>query len=358
MKDIERQKCFLIRLAYLGAIGGLVFVLLRYGLPMISPFVVAFLIAFLLRHPIRFLSGRCHIKKSAVAIVLVLLCYAVIGLLLSLAGIKLVASVKQLVSSLPGFYVHELLPALRELFLALEGAVSRMDPTLLTTLQEMFYRLTRSLGEMISGMSVRAVAALSGYASALPGGFIRLVLMIISTFFIAVDYDELSAFALRQLPEQSKALALEIKSYVLGTLLACVRSYALIMSITFVELAVGLTLIGIKNAVAIALMIAFFDVLPVLGTGGIMIPWTILTALQGDFPKALGLLVVYLVVTVIRNVIEPKIVGGQVGLHPVVTLICMSVGVQLLGVLGLFGFPIALSLLKNLNDKGTIRLFR
>ena len=91
---------------------------------------------------------------------------------------------------------------------------------------------------------------------------------------------------------------------------------------------------------------------------GIMIPWTVITALMGSHGLALGLLVVYLVITVVRNIIEPKIVGSQIGLHPVVTLVSMFVGAQLLGVLGLFGFPIGLSLLRYLNETGSIRLFK
>ena len=130
------------------------------------------------------------------------------------------------------------------------------------------------------------------------------------------------------------------------------------MTITFVELAVGLTVIGVENSVLIAFLIALFDILPVLGTGGIMIPWTILTALQGDYALALGLLLVYLFVTVVRNILEPKIVGGQIGVHPVVTLAGMFVGAQLFGVLGLFGFPIGLSLLRHLNESGAIKVFR
>ena len=117
-------------------------------------------------------------------------------------------------------------------------------------------------------------------------------------------------------------------------------------------------MIGVNRSLLIAFLISVFDVLPVLGTGGIMIPWTILTALQGNYPLSAGLLTVYLIITVIRNIIEPKIVGSQIGLHPVVTLSSMFVGAQLFGVLGLFGFPIGLSLLRHLNDNGTLRVYK
>ena len=89
-----------------------------------------------------------------------------------------------------------------------------------------------------------------------------------------------------------------------------------------------------------------------------MIPWMIIAAIQGNYPMAAGLLIVYLTVTVIRNIIEPKIVGSQIGLHPVVTLISMFVGAQLFGVIGLFGLPITLSLLSHLNNTGIIKLFK
>src|SRR5699024_9383370 len=121
----------------------------------------------------------------------------------------------------------------------------------------------------------------------------------------------------------------------------------------FVELAIGLSIIGVDRAVLIALGIAVFDILPVLGTGGIMLPWAAIRALAGDYRMAISLFVVYLIITVIRNIIEPKIVGQQIGLHPVVTLISMFVGLQLFGAVGLFGLPITLSLLRNLNDNGT-----
>ena len=89
-----------------------------------------------------------------------------------------------------------------------------------------------------------------------------------------------------------------------------------------------------------------------------MIPWTVLTAITGDYRMAVGLLLIYLVITVIRNIVEPKIVGSQLGLHPVVTLVSMFVGVQFFGVIGLFGFPILLSLLRHLDENGVIHIFK
>lgn len=259
---------------------------------------------------------------------------------------------------IPQIYAKDIEPSLMEVIDSLEKSLSRLDPSMISTLEEITMNLVKSLGESISSLSMKVIGAISNYASTLPGFLIRVLFTVISTFFLTIDYDKVMGFLLRQLKEKPRKLALEVKDYVINTLFKCIRSYALIMCITFIELSIGLTILRIDNAILIAFLISIFDILPVLGTGGIMIPWTILTAVQGDYTLALGLLCVYLVVTVIRNILEPKIVGSQVGLHPLVTLMSMFVGAQVLGVFGLFGFPITLSLIKNLNDKGTIHIFK
>ena len=355
---IEERKSFIINFFYYAIWLAIAFVILGYCLPMLTPFATAFVIAYLLNRPICFAASRLHLPRKAVAILTVLLFYCTVGSLIALLFIKLFSSGRVLFLNLPAIYAHYIEPVFAAAFAGIEQSILRMDPSLIGTLEELEGHFVQSAGQMVSGLSVGAVGWISGIASSLPGLFINLLLMIITTFFIAADYDCLTGFCLSQMGEKSKGIFLKIQSYVVGTLFVCIRSYALIMSVTFVELAVGLTLIGIKNSVLIAFVIAVFDILPVLGTGGIMIPWMVVAAVMGNPRLAIGLLVVYLVITVIRNIIEPKIVGSQIGLHPVVTLVSMFAGAQLFGVLGLFGFPIGLSLLRYLNDTQTISIFK
>ena len=356
--DYNKQRRFITNLLFAGLIALLVYVTLEYALGLVSPFLLAFIIAYLLRRPALFLGKTIRLPYKLIAMLLVLLFYCTIGVLISLLGIKLLTAIADLISNLPPLYTEQIVPSLSSFFAEIEGAVSRMDPTLIPVVNDLSTQLIQSIGELISNISVKTVAIISGYASSLPGLFIRLVLMVISTFFIAMDYDVLTGFVARQFSGKIRDLMIEIKRYVVGTLFVCIRSYALIMSITFVELSIGFTLIGINKPILIALLIAIFDILPVLGTGGIMIPWVIISVIQTKYSLALGLLILYVAITVIRNIIEPKIVGGQIGLHPVVTLVSLFVGAQLFGVIGLFGFPITLSLLRHLNDTGTINLFK
>ena len=356
--EIEKKRKFIINILYFAIILAIVWVILEWGLSLIMPFIIAFLISWALQRPIRFLSEKLRVHKKILAIFLVLLFYCTIGLLIALLIIKSFSAVGELIASLPALYEAHINPLIGKIYDSLESSFIRLDPELMNALDTLIQDSAASIGEIISGLSMTVAGAVSGAASSLPGFLIRLLLMVISTFFISMDYDRLMGFILRQFNDRTQELFFQIKKYIIGTLFVCIRSYALIMSITFVELSIGLHILRVENAFLIALLIAVFDILPVLGTGGIMIPWAIITFLLGNYSLAIGLAVLYVVITIIRNILEPKIVGGNIGLHPVVTLISLFVGAQLFGVVGLFGFPIFLSLLVNLNKKGTIHLFK
>ncbi len=356
--NLDKKRSFIINVLYFGLMVVIVFVLLKYAVPLLAPFLIGFAIAYLLKRPIRFVSTRLKANRKLVAILMVLVFYCTIGLLIVLLSIKAFTAAGDFLQRLPSFYTFRVEPVLMNIFDGIEQSVLSMDEALVASLENLWGEFVNSLGQIVSSLSGRAITALSSMAGSLPGLFVKLLMMIISTFFIALDYDRIASFFVRQLSENGRTIFWEIKDYVTGTLFVCIRSYAIIMSITFVELSIGLSIIGIENAVMIALLIAVFDILPVLGTGGIMIPWAVITAIQGEYKLAIALFAVYIVVTIIRNIIEPKIVGSQLGLHPVATLASLFVGAQLFGAVGLFGFPIGLSLLRYLSEQGTLKIFK
>ena len=131
------------------------------------------------------------------------------------------------------------------------------------------------------------------------------------------------------------------------------------MLITFGELTVGLLIIGVRRAILLAALIAIFDIFPVVGAGAILLPWAVISLIQGKTLQALGLFILYVIILTVRQFLEPKVVGKQVGLPPLVTLACMFVGTSLFGVWGLFGLPIGAAILVNLNNDPNvpIRIF-
>ena len=358
MMNTEKRRAFLINFAYFGVMVGVAMFGIKYLLPIVMPFVIAFVIAYFLQGPVTFVEKRFRLPHRPLAVLLVLAFYVVIGGLIALVGVKVVSGAINLVGELPALYIKNVYPFFVDILHNLERVLIRLDLGELNAASGSSGQVIQSFSNMISSLPGKAMDLVTGFAVSLPGLFVNIVVMIICTFFITTDYRRLTGFCLRQLNEDSKKIFLEIKEYVVGTLLVCIGSYLIIMSVTFVELSIAFSFIGINHAILVAACIAVFDILPVLGTGGIMIPWAILMAVYGNYPLALELFLIYVAITVVRNIIEPKIIGGQLGLHPVVTLVSMFVGVEFFGVIGLFGFPIGLSLLRHLNDRGVIKILK
>jgi len=356
--NTEKQRKFLINIAYWAVIVVSALIILQYLLPLLWPFVAGFVVAYLLKTPIQKLQQKTKLSRKLCAIITVTLFFVVLGGLMTLLGVQLISSAADTLRSIPDLYNEHIQPFFMEVFVNAEEMLMEWDVSLVSVMNNLSGEFFSSMGSMVSNLSVKAMGLVSGLASALPGLFIGLVLLIVAAFFIAIDYDILRGFCLRQMNDKAMNLFLEIKKYVIGTLWVCIRSYALIMSITFLEIALGLYLLKVPYGALIAAVIAIFDILPIVGTGGIMLPWAFLAAVSGNFKLGLGLLLLYVVITIIRNIIEPKIVGNQLGLHPIVTLAVMFAGAQLMGVVGVFGFPIGLSLLMHLNKRGVVKVFK
>ena len=162
---------------------------------------------------------------------------------------------------------------------------------------------------------------------------------------------------MRQLPEKQQAWATDIKSFIFLTLGRLIQAYATLMLITFLELCIWLTLIGIPHSIMISALIAIVDILPILGTGTVVIPWVVIEFIMGNWHLGMLLLLMYGFILIVRNILEPKIVGHHIGLYPLVTLVSMYVGLKALGAVGMFIFPLTVIILKHLHDSGKVRIW-
>ncbi len=357
MNELERKRGFLIRVFYLAVCLGLIYVVLAYLLPFVGPFLVAYVIAFLLQPLIRLLGRKTRLPKKLTALILLILFYLIIGGLLALLSVRLGLWAGEWFAGLPGYYTSTIAPTIEKisaLFTELVPSLSASPEPIITFSET----INSALSGVIGLVSSFSVDFLTGFASEAPLVLLSIVLTIVSSFFFVVDYDRISSFILRQMTPGVRRKFLLVKSYIVGTLFKFARAYFLIICITFAEVAVGLLILRVQNPFGLALLTAVVDILPILGTGTVMIPWAIFSLVNGDIFLGVGLLVLYTVITVVRQTIEPRIVGRQIGLYPLLTLIVMFVGAQMFGIWGLFGFPIALVVLVHLNRLGEIKLFK
>ena len=343
--NLEKQKRFLVQAAFYGTIAALVYVVLKFLLPTLIPFLLAFLIVWLLRKPAKWISGKLHLPMKYVSLFFLLLFYVLLFGGVSLLGVEVVTLIKSAAPKLPTFYRQELVPALKAIYHFAEQTLQRFDPAIVSALSSTLTELSASIEQGLVTFSRPVVSWASSAAMGVPGFIIGVVLMITSSFFLANDYDRVMNFLYKSLPEKGKDRLREIWHKLAGSLWIYIRSYTLFLIITFTELNIGLHLLKIPYATVIAGAIAIFDLLPILGTGGIMIPWVVISLVLGHTAHGIKLAVIYAIVTVVRNYVEPKIVGAQLGLHPIISLVSMFVGLQLFGIWGLFGFPVGISYL-------------
>ena len=201
-------------------------------------------------------------------------------------------------------------------------------------------------------MSGTLLQQVSGIAVNIPGMCFKLLLAVISTVFMELDFPQIMRFLEKIIPEKWKETVLAVKKGTFGTMGKCAAAYVFIFLMTFAELAAGLLLLRIEGAFAIAFLIAVLDILPVLGTGTVLLPWAVIAFAGGNARMGIGVIGLYLIITVVRNIVEPKLVGKQMGLSPVVMLPCMILGLHFFGILGLFGVPLLASFLKKLYSDG------
>ncbi len=354
---IEKRKNFIINIIYFALIITIVYIVIKYVLGLVMPFIIGFIVALLLRPVINFASENLHVHTKAVAVTLILLFYGAAGFFVSWIGVGVISEIKDGIIKLPEIYSMNVEPVINQIFNNAGKMIAKLDPMLVQAIQNMAASLSQSAGSVVSNISSTVIGFMSSSASSLPGLLLGIIFAIISSLFFAMDYSKITGYFVRLFPAQNRNLFSEINKFAAGIGFKYVKAYAILMAVTFAELALGLSILRVDKAILVAALIAVIDLLPVLGTGGVMVPWIIVELIKGNIPFAIGLAVLYLIIIIVRNILEPKLVGKQIGLHPLVMLICMYVGLKIFGFIGLLALPVTVVIVKHLYDNDKIYFF-
>lgn len=379
MDKIEKRRSFIINTVFVVIIVGLFYLAIKYALGIVWPFVVAFFLAMLLQRPVNFLSTKTPLKRGISSVIMVLFVLVIVGSILGLI-------IGRIVIELKGFFDY--------LLIKMEDAPAFVDQ-IQAWLSDTFSFLPKSLHESIMtatenflnrlmGIEAKASAdaiqaensgidfsllssplgAVWGTAKQIPMIAVGVLVCVVSCCFMTTDYRTLRDMILSQLSQKRQSAVIRTKQVTFSTLGKMGKAYSIILFVTFMEMLLGLSFLKLIHVYdsgyifAIAFITAVVDIIPVLGTGTILIPWALWSLFTGDVGLGIGLLVVYAIISVIRQVMEPKLVASQLGLPPFVTIMAMYIGSQLFGFVGLFLLPITIMLLKVLNDEGVIHIFK
>ena len=357
MGPLDKRRKFIINIAYWAIIAAIAYVILRYLLNLLLPFVIALLVSWLLRPLCRFYRRKLHRQlklASALTVATVLVFYLLIGGLALLLLLRILTGLAEYIGRLPTLYTQTIEPGLRDLYASAQDLAERFDPSVVDLVNRILPEIISSAGSAVTSFSVTAVGRITGFVTGIPSFLISALIAIIATIFTAVSYDSIKSFLRKNLPAKFTETAGYVVNSFRSILFKFGTSYFLVMIITFAEISLGLVIIGVRRPFLSAVLIAVFDIFPIVGAGMILIPWAGISLLQAKVLQAVGLVLLYVVVIVVRQFLEPKLVGEQVGLPPLVTLACMFVGSSLFGVWGLFGLPIGAAILVNLNNDPNI----
>ena len=353
-----KRKRFLINFAFFALIFAISIVLVRYALPALFPFVVAYIVTVILLPIVRLLNTKLKINKRMLSVVLVILFYGTIGVIVIWMLVEIVSFATDKIKDLPAFFQLQVRPFLSNLFDEIQDMIYNLDPEMAIDFDATANSLLSSLGSTVMSFSGTIVSKLTDFAVSVPSFLLNIIIMIIATIFLLVDYDAIGAFITRQLSEKNNALLHNIKAHLGRVLGKYLISYSLIMLITFAEIFLGLSIIGFKHAALIAVLISVFDILPIVGSGLVIVPWGIICFITGDVGAGIGLFILWAVLIVVRQIMEPKIVGDSVGMHPFLTLFAMLAGNFIYGGIGILLFPVSIALLQSLNSSGVISIYK
>ncbi|MBR7160854.1 MAG: sporulation integral membrane protein YtvI [Clostridia bacterium] len=332
-------------------IGGLLF--FRYLFSTVLPFLAGFLAASLLHRPSRKLSRALRIPYRAAAVGLTVFSVSV---LLGLFGILIWQTLSELGSfakeSLNG--ENTLLENLSDIVRRLGNAVSELPFLSERTALELKENVMQTVSEMIRNGFVSAAsrfpALASKLVSAIPQIFIFCVITVLSAVYFCMDYEKLSRFLQTRVSTERWEAAVSAGKTFKRTALQFLKSYLVLFLITFAGLFLGFTLLRENYAFLFALITAAVDGLPIFGMGIVMLPLAVFRFMTGEVGYGVGLCILYLALTVLRQVLEPKILGAGLGVHPLLMLFAMYLGLKWLGVGGMLIAPFLTVAVKNLTE--------
>jgi len=341
MPDVLKRTILAIIKILLVALG--VFVLFRIGRYFV-PFIIAFVFSSLIEPLVKFIETKLRISRKIGAVFAILV---VLGAIFTILGLLIARLVKEIINvynslnitfeGIAAFFDNVIEEA-NNLFLKLPVQVSDGINNAINSLSNNLSNFLKPVVDLATGTIQFAIS--------LPQVLIFIVVTILATYFMSSDKHRIGQFLDAQIPSNWLRNTRGVINNLFTALFGWLKAQLILMTVTFSEVLVGFLIIGIENALLLALIIALVDALPILGTGSILLPWAVIDLLTGNMRQGVSLALLWLIIIFVRQLIEPKVVGQQIGIHPLFTLFGMYLGLQFMGVLGMLLGPIAIVVIK------------
>ena len=325
--------------------------LIGFLVSLFLPFLLGYLFSLAVNPLAEMLQKRLKIPRGMSAVLVIVLIVGILGGVLTFAVWKIIDEARMVYTQFPTIYAN------------IQNGIHSMGSKLSViydNLPQNIQQALSALGDGISGRtadfinikSTPVVDYAGNFAKALPSVFVGIIVFVLSAYFMVSDNRAVSAAVNKIIPkrfaERTNLVKIELKRYLGGY---C-KAQVILMFIAFVIMFIGLSVLDVDYALLIALGIAVLDALPFFGSGLVLWPWTAVAFINGNVKLGLGLIIIYVAVTIMRRFTEPKLVSSGAGMHPILTLMSMYVGYRTLSIGGLILGPIILMILASLYKAG------
>ena len=325
--------------------------LLPKAIMFFMPFVIGWIISLIASPLVRFLEEKLKIRRKALSAFVIIAVLAVVILLVYYVVVKLARETTSFINELPVLW-KSVEAEFAQIGANLQGIYVRLPLDVQDKITQLSNGLEDYFSDFVGEIGTPTFTAVGNFAKQLPDIFMAVIMTLLSSYFFVADKSYLSDCMKKYLPKAIYYRFSLIRNSFRDAVGGYFKAQFKIEIWIYMLLVIGLLILGIDYAFVIALGIAFLDLLPVFGTGTVMLPWAVIEILSGEYRRAIGLLIIWLIGQLVRQVIQPKIMGDSIGIDPIPTLFLLYIGYQVSGVLGMIlALPIAIIVI-NLNEAG------
>lgn len=321
-----------------------IYIIFKYAFALLLPFLLGAAVAALASVIAGKVSAHTSASLKAVSVAVLLLLLFALGGGIYFGTRRLVSELGRLAESIASGdgRLVDLLNEVTDLFASMGDKLSDLFGGSDGGGERVSALLEDLIGNILSSVGFAIPGILTGIAAALPDILLGLIVTVITAFYFTLDGKKFKSAARSLLPEQMGRILGHIKKEAAIAAVGYLRSYSLILLITFAELFFGLSVLGVEYSFLIAAITALIDILPILGVGIVLLPWALFALMTRDIFLGVGLIILYVIIVAVRQFIEPKIVGESLGLHPMLTLAAFYLGYRLFGFAGIIIAPVIL----------------
>lgn len=325
------------------------------------PFIIAFIISLIIEPVIRYFMKKTNLTRKMSSIIIFLIAFSIILGITTWGIISLVSESTNLLQTI-NLYIDKAYTQIQEM-------IGKINITKISVSNNIFNLVQETSTEIlfkISAWLTEFLTKLINIITSIPTIAIYIVITVLSLYFICTDRIYILDFMEHHMPSKwIQKLATHIKE-ISKNLGGYLKAEIILILVSFIISVIGLYILkfigmNVKYPLLIAIAIGFVDALPILGSGTVMVPWAIASALNGDLKLGIAITIIWIIMSVIRQFLEPKIVSGKIGIHPIFTLIAMYTGFKIIGVIGMLVGPIVLIILKsifsNILEQGITKSF-